>query len=258
MHDDLFDIRGQVIIVTGSGRGLGQSLAEGFGLRGASVVVTGRTLPDVESVADRIIGNGGSAMAVQLDVTDPASVEDLMLKVQDRFGAIDVLVNNAGQTSKRIPALDIDLADFSRIIDTNIMGTFLLAQAAARAMARRGTGRIINVASTSALLIRHNLPNSTYAASKAAVSMLTKALADEWASLGILVNCVAPGRFVVDSHKSMEAPGSKGHDQVLATIPLGRTGEPEELLGPFLLFASKAGSYVTGQTLFVDGGRTVL
>ncbi len=197
-------------------------------------------------------------MAVQLDVTDPVSVADLMQTVQDRFGTIDVLVNNAGQTSKRIPALDIDLADFSRIIDTNITGTFLLAQASARVTAKRGSGRIINVASTSAILIRRSLPNSTYAASKAAVSMLTKALADEWASFGILVNCVAPGRFITDSHQTMEAPGTKEHEQVLATIPLGRTGKPEELLGPFLLFASKAGTYVTGQTLFVDGGRTVL
>lgn len=255
---DLFAVRDLVFVVTGAGRGIGRWLAEGLAQRGASVVVASRTASECEEVAARIRGAGGDAIAVPVDLNARSTVESLMSTTVEHFGRLDVLVNNAGQTSKRIPALEVDDEDLARTVDTNVKGTYVACQEAARVMARQGHGRIINFGSTAAALVRHGVPNSAYAASKAAVVMMTKALAEEWATLGISVNCVAPGRFLVDRNMQFAAPGTPEYETVIKTIPMRRTGQPRDVLGPVIFFASEASSYVTGQTLFVDGGRTVV
>lgn len=246
------------MVVTGAGRGIGRWLAEALGDAGVKVVAASRTVEECEVVAEAIRASGGEAYAVRADVSQPDDCSELMAATVERFGALDVLINNAGATSRRLSALDIDEADYDRTIDINIKGTFFACRAAAKVMADNGGGKIVNFASTAARLVRMGVPNTVYAAAKAGVIQMTRGLAAEWVSLGINVNCVAPGRFVVERNQKYTEPGSPEYEAVMRSIPMGRTGGRDDIIGPVLFLSSDAARYVTGQTLFVDGGRTVL
>lgn len=254
-----FDVRDRVVVVTGAGRGIGRWIAEHLGAAGAQIVAASRTVSESEAVAQRIRDHGGSAVAFQVDIAEPAQCQLLIDRTADELGTVDVLINNAGATSRRIPALKIDEQEYARTLDINVRGTFFASRAAAEVMISNGRGgRIVNFASTAAQLVRMGVPNSVYAAAKSAVIAMTRGLAVEWAEHGINVNCIAPGRFLVERNAQFMQPGSHELDVVMKSIPMGRTGGAEDMLGPVLFLASDASRYVTGQTLFVDGGRTTL
>ncbi|MEX2547601.1 MAG: glucose 1-dehydrogenase [Chloroflexota bacterium] len=258
MLQQLYDVSGRTIVVTGAGRGIGRWIAEGLGSVGANVVAASRTIEECEVVAEVIRSGGGQAQAVEADICRPDECDRLIAETVDRFGAIDVLINNAGATSRRLAAFDIDETDYHRTVDTNVKGTFFASKAAARVMAERGGGKIVNFASTAASLVRMGVPNTVYAAAKAGVIQMTRGLAAEWAPLNINVNCIAPGRFVVERNRKFTSPGTPEYEAVMRSIPMGRTGGGDDIIGPVLFLSSDAARYVTGQTLFVDGGRTVL
>lgn len=254
---DPWGLRERVVIVTGAGRGLGRWISLGFARAGARLAIAARTRSQLEETAAEIRRLGTEVLPIVADVRDPVQCERLVEEAHRHYRQLDVLVNNAG-TSIRRRALETTVDDFNTIVETNFRGTYFCAVAAGRIMVNQGSGAIVNVASTAALLVRRGVPNSVYGPAKAAVVMLTKALAEEWAAFGVRVNCVAPGRFPTDLIDRLSPPGSPEWSDVPQTIPMGRLGEPEDIVGPILFFASPASRYVTGQTLFVDGGRTVL
>jgi NAD(P)-dependent dehydrogenase (short-subunit alcohol dehydrogenase family) len=251
----LFDLTGKVIIVTGSGRGLGKAIAKGVGEAGASVVVCSRTLTEAETVADEITTAGSPSLALQVDTGDRASCERLVEKTVARFGRLDVLVNNAGIDIIE-PAEDVTEDAWDQVLNINLKGYFNCSQLAARQMIKQGHGGcIINNSSIAGGVGIAGL--SAYAAAKGGVDQLTRVQAVEWGSKGIRVNAFAPGYFdnimsgATDEHRRPEK-----REQVLAFTPMGRRGLPEELVGPVVFFASAASSYVTGAVLYVDGGYT--
>jgi len=253
----VFDVAGSVVAVTGGGRGLGRQIALGFARVGAHVAICGRTRTDLETTAEAVRVCDVKALAVTADVRSAEQCTRWIHAVRHTFGRLDVLVNSAGVTM-HMPTLDATEGDIRNVVDTNFLGSYFCAQAAGRIMTAEGRGSIINIASTSAMLVRRHVPNSVYGPTKAAVVMLTKALAEEWASQAVRVNCVAPGRFPTDPMFGAAPTWNVDRAEMLRTIPMGRFGEPDEIVGPVLFLASPASSYITGQTLVVDGGRTLL
>ncbi|MCC6315154.1 MAG: glucose 1-dehydrogenase [Thermomicrobiales bacterium] len=251
----LFDLSGKVAIVTGAGTGLGVTFAEALAEAGATVVCSGRTLPKVERTAEGLRTRGFPAAAIHADVTVEADIVDLVRQTVERFGALDIIVNNAGIAVAGPPEM-LQLADWQAVLDVNLTGVFLCAREAARAMIATGrSGSIVNIASILGAVASEPMPAAAYNASKGAVVNLTRELAVHWANKGIRVNALGPAYF------PSEMTDPFLHDPTMvraieARTPLGRLGRPEELKGPLVFLASEAASYVTGQTLYVDGGWT--
>ena len=252
---ELFDLTGKVAIVTGGSRGLGEEMAEGLGEAGAKVVISARRAEELEKAAAELRGRGIDCHAVAGSTADPARVQALVDEAAQRFGRIDILVNNAG-TSWGAPALDMTLEQWQKVIDTNVTGVFLMAQAVGRVMVEQGTGgRIINIASIAGLQAEppELMEAIGYNTSKGADIAFTRTLAVQWARYNILVNAVAPGFF---PSKMTRWILEHRRDAVLRGTPLGRTGRAGELKGVVVFLASDAASYITGQVLPVDGGAT--
>jgi len=249
----LFGLEGRVALVTGARHGIGEAIAEALARAGADVAVTSRSASSLEELVARLAGLGVRALALELELSDPRSVEECVATTVEQLGRLDIVVNNAG-LSVHGPALDFDLGDWDRIFEANLRGAFLVSRAAGRVMKVQGGGRIVNLSSP---FSRVGVPDRVaYSASKAGLEQLTRSLAVEWAPYGITVNAVAPTTVLTETRvhlfRDEEAMGRR-----IAEIPLGRLGRPEDVVGGVLLLCGSAGSFVTGETLLVDGGYTV-
>lgn len=247
------DLTDMVAIVTGATRGLGRAIADAFVTAGATVVLTGRSLDQGRLAAQEL---EGKAVFLHCDLTDMAAIEAMVAEVDARFGRVDILVNNAGDLH-RANILDLPLADYERIMRLNLTAPLLLTQLVGRIMAReRRGGSIVNITSTGASVCRPG--GTTYHLSKAGLAMLTRVAALDLGQYGIRVNAIAPGTFATELMLGSTATTPGLQESLLATTPLRRFGEVEELAAVALFFASPDSSYVTGQSLLADGGRLVL
>lgn len=242
-------LEGAVAIVTGAARGIGLSIARALAARGAAVVVADIGAAPAEAAARELTATGAAAWARPVDVADPASVAALAEAVLARFGRIDVLVNNAG-IGRVSPFLETSFEDWSRTVAVNLTGAFLMAQTCARHMAARGSGRIVNITSTSGL--RGGRGRAAYGSAKAGLDLLTKVMAVELAARGVNVNAVAPGPTETEMVKAAHDAATRA--AYGAAIPAGRYGTPEEIADVVVFLCSDAARYVHGQTLAVDGG----
>lgn len=252
MSENLFDLTGQVAIVTGTSRGLGQYFAKALARAGADLILTSRTRESLASFEAEIKALGGRAVSLELDVRNQESIDKMAADAEAAFGQIHILVNNAGMNIRK-PALEVTWSDWNQILDTNLRGTFFVAQAVARRMIAKGYGRIVNVGSVTSVFGYAGL--APYGASRGGVRQMTMSLADDWGKHGVTVNCLAPGWFRTDQNKVMyEDEGWV--EYLVERIPMKRPGQPHDLDGAVVFLASEASRYITGQTLLVDGGIT--
>ncbi len=252
---DLFRLDGKTAIVTGGGRGLGRYMAEALSDAGANVVLCSRKLEPLTEVKEEIEAGGGRALALECDVTDPGEVEKVVSGAVEAFGSLDVVVNNSGATWGA-PAEEMPLEKFDQVVAVNVRGTFLMSQAAGRRMISAGSGgTIVNISSVAGIVGGHPdyMQTVGYNTSKGAIISMTRDLATSWAPHGITVNAIAPGWFPT---RMSGALIEKFEEKMLDGIPLRRFGNPEDLKGVVVFLASPAASYITGQTVVVDGGAT--
>ena len=251
---ELFGLTGKTALVTGASGGLGAAFARVLAQAGAQVVLAARRLEKLEALAGEIGESGGKALAVQLDVTEPASVDAAFAVIQETLGApADIIVNNSG-ISRDNWYTQITEEDWRAVMNTNLDGVWRVAKAGTNALMQAGKpGSIINIASITALRPQHTI--AAYAASKAAVDHLTRVMALEAARYGIRVNAIAPGYFKTDIND--EFLDSEPGEKMRKRVPMRRFGKNEELAGALLLLASDAGSYMTGATIAIDGGHLV-
>ena len=250
MPDNLFDLTGKVAIVTGASRGLGQCFGRALARAGADLVITSRSLQRLAEFQREIESLGRRAVALELDVRDHDSIQRMAADAEVACGTIDILVNNAG-CNVRKAAAEVTWDDWNLVLDTNLRGTFFVAQAVARGMIRRRQGRIINIGSVTCVAGYAGL--APYGASRGGVKQLTMSLADDWGPCGITVNCLAPGWFKTAQNAALY-DSAEWVEYLCDRIPLKRPGRPNDLDGAIVFLASDASAYVTGQTLLVDGG----
>ena len=254
MTAPLFDLSGQTAVVTGASRGLGQYFGRALARAGADLIVTSRKREDLTPFVAEIEALGRKALPLELDVRDQGSIlrmaEALDGACEQVHGQIHILVNNAG-CNVRKPALDVSWDDWNLVLDTNLRGSFFVAQQMARRMVPHGYGRIINIGSVTSVSGFAGL--GPYCASRGGIKQLTMSLADDWGKYGITVNCLAPGWFKTEQNKILYED-REWVEYLVDRIPLKRHGEPHDLDGAVVFLASESSRYITGQTLLVDGG----
>ncbi len=250
MGEANFDLSGKVAIVTGGGRGIGRAIALGLAGSGASVVLASRTQKEIETVAEEIRKGGRKALPVVTDLTVGEQLENLVQASLKEFGKVDILVNNAARSFLR-SLLDLREDGWDKVFNTNVKAVWLLSRIVARRMIEQKSGKIINITTVGAE--KAELGMAAYGSSKAALKMLTRCMAREWAQYGIQVNAVGPGLTRTDFSKPIWSnPEVAKH--VSAAIPMGRLAEPEEIVGAVLFLASDAAKFITGHSIYVDGG----
>jgi len=244
-------LKNKVAIVTGASKGIGKAIALRFAKEGASVVLASRSMNVLETIVQEIKRSGGEAMAGYVDVRKVESINDLVKRAIERYGRLDLLVNNAGITMGS-PSEDLSPEDWRTALETDLFGVFFGCQAAARIMIPQGGGGIINITSVNGIVAAPR--RAAYCASKAAVNELTKVLAIEWADRNIRVNAIAPGYVRTELVQDVIAKGAISLDAILKRTPQGRIGEVEDIAGLALYIASDESAYMTGSIVNIDGG----
>jgi NAD(P)-dependent dehydrogenase (short-subunit alcohol dehydrogenase family) len=248
-----FSLKDKVALITGASRGIGEATAIGLAQAGADVAIVSRKLPDLEKVGEEIKKLGRKCLPVQAHLGRMEEINQLVKRVLEEFGRIDILVNNAATNPTMAQAIDVDERAWDSIMNLNLKGLFFLSQAVARVMREKGGGKIINVSSVAGIT-PDLLP--LYSISKAGVNMVTKVMAQQWAQYNIRVNAIAPGltktRFSEALWKNPEIL-----KMAMSKTPMARPAEPDEMVGAIIYLASDASSYVTGQTIPIDGGITI-
>lgn len=250
---DWFDIRGKVAMVTGASKGLGKAMAMGLAKAGADLALCARSREELEKGTTEAASHQVQAKAYRMDVLDRASVREAVSSILRDFGKIDILVNNAG-VNVRKPVTELGEEEWDLVLDTNLKGYFLVAQAVAPHMIERGRGKIINISSIMGTVALDNLV--AYASSKGGVVQMTKVMAIEWAKHNINVNAIGPTYFETPLVASLRSDPDRFRF-INERTPMGRWGQPEELEGTVVFLASRASDFITGQTIYVDGGWTI-
>ena len=245
-----FSLDTKLALVTGGGKGIGREIALGLAKAGASVVVCSRNMSDLEKVSDEITKMGRQSLAIVADVTKNDDIENLVTKTKESFGKIDILVNNAA-TSYLRPLMELREDGWDKIFNTNLKAVFLLSREVAKIMKEQSGGRIINITTVGAEKAEAGM--GAYGTSKAGLKMLTKSMALEWAQFNINVNAVGPGLTRTDFSKPLWS-NPDIEKAIAGSIPLGRIAEPEDIVGTVIFLASGAASYITGQSIYVNGG----
>jgi len=249
----LFDWNGKNVIITGAGGSIGSTLAHAFAFYQANVVLIDKNPESMENI-ERIINDmGRTCLSYAIDITNESQVTETMAEINDTLGTIDILINHAG-INIRQNAIEYDMLDWEKVLSVNLSGMFLMAREAGKFMIAQGAGKIINTASVSS--VRGHKKLIAYAASKGGVVQMTKVLANEWAPYGVNINAIGPGYIFTTQTKDLLVD-ELSREAILSKIPMGRIGEPSDLVGAYLFLASNAANYITGQTLFVDGGRLI-
>lgn len=251
---NIFDLSGKVAIVTGGNQGIGFGIAEGLASVGATVAIANRRAAEGQSAAESLKKERLNAVAIPTDVSSKSSVAALVSKVMSDFGRIDVLVNNAAVIVRK-PIEDFTEEEWDRIMNTNLRGLFLCCQLVGREMIKKKKGKIINISSVLSQIIQPG--RSVYAVAKAGVSHLTRALALEWGKYNINVNAIGPGLTITPLNQKYFEEHPEDLKRIVEGIPKGREAYPQDYAGAAIFLASDASDYVTGQTLLVDGGRTI-
>ena len=250
MTSPLFDLTGQIALVTGASRGLGQYFARALAGAGADLILTSRRKEDLLPFCAEIEALGRRATPLALDVRDEKSILLMADAAEAACGQVHILVNNAG-CNVRKPALEVTWDDWNLVVDTNLRGSFFVAQQIARRMVRHNYGRIINIGSVTSVFGYAGL--APYGATRGGIRQMTMSLADDWGKYGITVNCLAPGWFQTAQNRVLYE-SKEWVDYLIDRIPVKRPGEPHDLDGAVVFLASESSRYITGQTLLVDGG----
>lgn len=252
MNNSLFDLSGKRALITGATHGLGMAMAKGLGSAGATLIINGHSSKEKISTALDIYKSAGcEAYGYQFDVTDEGAVEHAVSKIEEEVGPIDILVNNAG-IIKRVPMVDMSVADWDAVIRTDLTGVFIMSKHVGRRMIERGAGKVINICSMMSELGRDTV--SAYAAAKGGLKMLTRSMATEWARFNIQVNGIGPGYFATSQTAPIRVDGHPFNDFIVNRTPAGKWGDPDELAGTAIFLASRASDFVNGQIVYVDGG----
>lgn len=248
---NLFDLTGKTALITGGIHGLGMAMAEGLAKAGAELIITNNTKEPLDTAIEYYKNAGYKATGYVFDVTNEKEAEAQVAAMEANHGKIDILVNNAG-IIMRVLAIDMEVSDFRKVIDVDLVGVFIMSKLVAKGMIARGSGKIINICSMMSELGRDNV--SAYASAKGGLKMLTKNLATEWAKFNINVNGIGPGYFATSQTEPIRVDGHPFNDFIISRTPAGRWGEPEDLAGTAVFLASEASKFVNGQIIYVDGG----
>lgn len=246
-----FDLTGKVALVTGATHGLGMAMAKAIGKAGAKLVINGNTPQKMENALAEYKREGIEVHGRLFDVTNEKQVISNVEAIENEIGPISILVNNAGMI-KRIPALEMEVADFRQVLDVDLTGPFIMSKQVAKYMVQRKAGKIINICSMMSELGRNTV--SAYAAAKGGLKMLTRNLATEWAKYNIQVNGIGPGYFATDQTAPIRVDGHPFHEFIINRTPAGRWGDPDDLGGTAVFLSSKASDFINGQIIYVDGG----
>jgi gluconate 5-dehydrogenase len=251
MSVSLFDLTGKRALITGATHGLGMSMATGLAKAGAQIIINDISQEKLDVAIAEYKSNGIDALGYQFDVTDEKAAIDAVSKIEQEVGPIDILVNNAG-IIKRIPVLEMEVADWEQVIKIDLTGPFIMSKTVGKYMVERRSGKIINICSMMSELGRATV--SAYAAAKGGLKMLTKNLATEWAQFNIQVNGIGPGYFATTQTAPIRVDGHPFNDFIISRTPAARWGEPEDLQGAAIFLSAKASDFVSGHILYVDGG----